>query len=150
MRTSARRNSQSHHHGGREFAQAGEVFGFDLETLRVNRCQAVEITFVNEDDVRHAFMIDGLSPGFMIELPGKGEKTASFIAPEEDVTLLLHCHVPGHDRAGMNGAVIVGQGGKNALSSWTDSTWIILALLGGFVFGGAGVWALTLRKPATA
>jgi len=142
-------------HGGRAYAQKGEVFGFDLEDIRVKRCQQIEITFINTDDVRHAFMIDGLSPGFMIEIPGKGQKTASFVAPAKDATLLLHCHVPGHDRAGMNGQFVVGRGDGNLRSttSQVPSTWtivwmVMLGLLGGTALGSVGVWTLSRRSVA--
>lgn len=132
--------------GGREFASPGEIFGLDVEQLTLKRCQPVEVTFINTDDVRHAFMIDGLSPMFMIELAAKGQSTASFVAPDEDATLLLHCHVPGHDRAGMNGVVVVGAGDQTTgitpqtTAPWADSAWIVLGLLGGFVAGGVGAW----------
>jgi Cu/Ag efflux protein CusF len=33
------------------------------------------------------------------------------VAPDEDVTLFMHCHVPAHDRVGMTGSIIVGKGG---------------------------------------
>jgi len=143
-------------HGGRAYAQKGEVFGFDLEDIRVKRCQRVEITFINADEVRHAFMIDGLSPGFMIELPGKGQKTASFVAPAENATLLLHCHVPGHDRAGMNGQFVVGRGDGSLRSTtsrapgvWTLVWMAALGLLGGAALGSTGVWAWSRRSAVT-
>lgn len=141
-------------HGGRAYAQKGEVFGFDLEDIRVKRCQRVEITFINADEVRHAFMIDGLSPGFMIEVSGKGQKSASFVAPAEDATLLLHCHVPGHDRAGMNGQFVVGRGDGSLRSTtlsppsaWTIAWMVALGLLGGAALGSVGAWAWS-RRPA--
>lgn len=130
-------------HGGRDHAQAGEVFGFDVETLRVRRCQPVEITFVNDDPVRHALMVDGLEPMFMIELPGRGRRTASFVAPDEDVTLKLHCHVPGHERAGMLGTVTVGRGGGPwAAADPSGWLWVGLALGGGALLGGLSSWTL--------
>lgn len=133
--------------GGRAYAEPGEVFGFDIEEFTFNRCQRVEITFINHDDVRHAFMVDGISPAFMLELPAKGERTASFVTPDADETLVLHCHVPGHDRAGMLGVVTVGQGDGGVeltptqqVDTWSNTAWIALALFGGFILGGVGVW----------
>ncbi len=132
--------------GGRAYADPGEVFGFDVEELKFNLCQKVEVTFVNHDDVRHALMVDSISPAFILELPGQGEKTASFVTPSVDESLVLHSHVPGQDRAGMKGLITVGQG-DNSLSSgnseqnaWTNTTWVALALFGGFILGGVGVW----------
>lgn len=133
--------------GGREFAEPGEVYGFDIETINAERCQKVEVTFINSDKVRHAFMVDGLSPAFMIELPAQGQKTASFIAPDIDVTLLLHCHVPGHDRAGMSGMAVIGNGdndfvstnissdGGSLISLWVlASVFAVSSLVGSIVF----------------
>ncbi len=133
--------------GGVAHAEAGEVFGFDVETIRARPCQQVIVTFVNEDDVRHAFMVENLSPMFMIELRGRGERTMSFVTPDEHVTLALHCHVRGHDRAGMLGEVIVGEGGSvtgaNAASApWTHTAWMALAFFGSFTVGGVGVWSV--------
>jgi len=138
--------------GGVQYAEAGEVFGFDVETIRTRPCQEVIVTFVNEDDVRHAFMVENLSPMFMIELRGRGERTMSFVTPDEHVTLMLHCHVRGHDRAGMLGEVIVGEGGPLAGATtassapWTHTAWMALAFFGSFTVGGVGVWTVrTLR-----
>jgi len=132
--------------GGRAYADPGEVFGFDVEDFSFKVCQQVEVTFVNHDDVRHTLMVDGISPSFVIELPGKGEKTASFVTPDIDESLVLHSHVPGQDRAGMIGLITVGQGdgSLNARSisenPWSNTAWIALALFGGFILGGVGVW----------
>ena len=122
--------------GGRAYAAPGEAFGFDVERLQLNRCQPVEVTFVNHDAVRHAFMVDGLSPAFMIELAGQGRATATFVAPDEDATLMLHCHVPGHDRAGMMGAVVVGAGdvaqsAPGTGAPWAGTSWVVLGLRAG-------------------
>jgi hypothetical protein len=125
--------------GGRDYAEPGEVFGFDIENFNVDPCQPVEVTFINHDPIRHAFMVDYLSPMFMIELPAEGQATMSFIAPEEDATLLLHCHIPGHDRAGMLGQVIVGKGDvhnplENPILLWYISA-ATLGLIGGLALG---------------
>ncbi len=139
MRTTARENVAHHCTRRAGVCLTWGDFRLDVEQLTLKRCQPVEVTFINTDDVRHAFMIDGLSPMFMIELAAKGQATASFVAPDEGATLLLHCHVPGHDRAGMNGVVIVGNG-DNSTAPWADFAWIALGLLGGFIAGGIGVW----------
>lgn len=145
--------------GGREFAEPGEVYGFDIETINAKRCQKVEVTFINTDKVRHAFMVDGLSPAFMIELPAQGQKTASFVAPDLDVTLLLHCHVPGHDRAGMSGMAVIGNGDNDFSSSNTtafdDDTltnpWILGSLfIISLLIGSIGFWLLSRVKLRTA
>ena len=95
---------------GREFAWPGEVFGFEPRELRVGRCEEVEVRFENRDQVRHTFMLPGLNPMFSIELPSAGVTTASFVTPDEDVTLEYHCHLPTHEKVGMYGRVVVGRG----------------------------------------
>ena len=44
-------------------------------------------------------------------MAGPDVASASFITPDEDVTLLLHCHIAAHDKVGMLGTLVVGKGG---------------------------------------
>jgi FtsP/CotA-like multicopper oxidase with cupredoxin domain/Cu/Ag efflux protein CusF len=97
---------------GRQFAREGEVFGFEPRELRAARCQEVEIILENDDEVRHDLMIPGLNPMFQVAGVGPDIFSGRFVTPDEDVTLFLHCHVPMHDRVGMLGRLIVGQGGE--------------------------------------
>jgi FtsP/CotA-like multicopper oxidase with cupredoxin domain/Cu/Ag efflux protein CusF len=97
---------------GARYARPGEVYGFDPETIRVERCQEVEVVLENSDSVRHALMIPGLSPMFMLEFPGPTTRSARFVTPDEDITLDFHCHVPSHEEMGMHGQLIVGRGGS--------------------------------------
>ncbi len=100
--------------GGTESARAGEVFGFEPRVIRVERCQEIEIVLENTDPVRHALMLPGLNPMFMLEFTGRGQQIARFVTPDEDVTLEFHCHVPSHEKMGMHGRLIVGKGGETA------------------------------------
>src|SRR5262249_20747676 len=43
---------------------------------------------------------------------GPDSESARFVTPDADVTLLLHCHVPIHDKVGMLGKLVVGKGGE--------------------------------------
>ena len=95
---------------GRAFAREGEVFGFDTHTLRAEPCEDVEILFENQDEVRHDIMLNGLNPGFEVNLAGRGTASARFVTPDTDITLRFHCHVPMHDRVGMLGEFVVGKG----------------------------------------
>ena len=96
---------------GRSFGGAGEVYGFEPRVIHAERCQVVEITLENTDEIRHDLMIPGLDPIFALNFIGPGVQTASFVTPDADVTLPFHCHVPAHDKAGMTGELIVGTGG---------------------------------------
>ncbi len=100
--------------GGTKFAREGEVFAFEPRLIRAERCEEVEIVLENTDAVRHAFMLPGLNPMFTLEFTGRGVKSLRFVTPDEDVTLEFHCHVPTHEDLGMEGALIVGDGGTPA------------------------------------
>jgi Cu/Ag efflux protein CusF len=95
----------------RRYAREGEVFAFEPRDINVQRCEEVEIILENNDEVRHDFMIPGLNPIFAVNIVGPDIQSARFVAPDEDVTLFMHCHVPAHDRVGMTGSIIVGKGG---------------------------------------
>ncbi|MFQ5920109.1 MAG: multicopper oxidase domain-containing protein [Thermoplasmata archaeon] len=101
-----------HVKGGIEFAGEGEVFGFEPKEIRLGRCEEVEVVLENKDAVRHALMIPGLNPMFMLEFRGTGVQTARFVTPDEDITLPFHCHVHTHEKMGMEGLFIVGEGGE--------------------------------------
>jgi len=107
--------------GGHKFAKdfAGKMFTYDNRDLQVPPCARVNVTFINEDDIRHQFMIHGL-PGYMypkgmftIELYGKGQKTGSFIVPSRDYTYYIHCEVSQHTEKGMKAQLKVGKGSGN-------------------------------------
>ncbi len=98
--------------GGTRFARKGEAFAFEPRQIRAGRCEEVEIVLENTDGVRHALMLPGLNPMFMLEFTGRGKRSLRFVTPDEDVTLEFHCHVPTHEQLGMLGELIVGKGGE--------------------------------------
>ncbi len=102
---------QIHLRAGARFAQQGEVFGFEPRTIRAEPCEEVELIVENTDKVRHAFMLPGMNPMFLLEFTGPAVQRARFVTPAEDITLEFHCHVPTHEEMGMHGRLIVGQGG---------------------------------------
>ncbi len=100
----------------------GKMFTYDKRDWQVPGCARVNVTFINEDEIRHQFMIHGL-PGYMypkgmftIEVYGKGQKTASFIVPSRDYTYYIHCEVSQHTEKGMKAQLKVGKG-KGDLNS---------------------------------
>lgn len=107
---------------GRAFARPGEVFGFEPRVLKVAPCAKVEVTYQNLDAVRHTFMLPGLNSMPNIEIVGHGTRTVRFIAPANDITLAYHCHVPQHEKMGMAGWLIVGEGGFPAAGPESAST----------------------------
>jgi FtsP/CotA-like multicopper oxidase with cupredoxin domain/Cu/Ag efflux protein CusF len=104
---------------GSQAAHAGEVYGFAPREIHVGRCEEVEVVLENTDAIRHALMIPGLNPMFMLEFQGPGVRTGRFITPDEDITLPFHCHVPTHDKMGMEGVMIVGKGGASKVETAT-------------------------------
>jgi len=108
-------------HAGRKYAsnQPGMIFGMSQPEIRVDPCSRVEVTFVNEDRVRHQWMVHGLprylypAGMFHIEVPGGGQKSGTLIVPGGDHTFLVHCDLAQHMEKGMRGQLVVGQGSGN-------------------------------------
>jgi len=113
--------STEHHltiRAGKKYAAdiAGAVFGMDQHEVRVEPCSRVSITFVNEDEVRHQWMVHGLptylypAGMFHIEASGGQSRTGTFIVPGDDQTFLIHCDMAQHMEKGMRGQLVVGAG----------------------------------------
>ena len=94
----------------------GTMFGFDKNEWRVKPCARLTITFINEDNVRHQWMMHGL-PKFMydkgmfhLEITGPAKITGTLILPAEDKTYLVHCDEAQHMEKGMKAQLVVGKG----------------------------------------
>jgi len=106
---------------GREYAKEfpGTIFGYSQHEFVLPKCTQINVTFINEDDIRHQFMIHGLPTYlhpqgmFHMELYGKGETKGSFITPAADATYLAHCDLAQHMEKGMKAQVVVGDGSGN-------------------------------------
>jgi len=106
---------------GREYSKEfpGTIFGYSRHEFSFPKCTRVKVTFINEDDIRHQFMIHGLptylhSEGmFHMELYGRGETTGTFITPKTEETYLAHCDIAQHMEKGMKAQVLVGGGSGN-------------------------------------
>lgn len=105
-------------HAGSEYAreQPGIIFGMSRHEVQVPPCSRVTIRFVNDDQVRHQWMVHGLpkylypAGMFHIEAMGGHEQTGTFIVPPEDRTYLIHCDLAQHMEKGMRGQLVVGEG----------------------------------------
>ncbi len=100
--------------GGTRFAREGEVFAFEPRVIHAEPCEEIEIVLENTDAVRHALMLPGLNPMFMLEFTGPATRRARFVTPDQDITLEFHCHVETHEKMGMVGTLVVGKGGSPA------------------------------------
>lgn len=106
---------------GRRYAsdRPGVIFGMDLAELTVAPCSRVTVHFINEDEVRHQWMVHGLPrylyPGgmFHIEAMGGGRQSGTFIVPAEHRNYLVHCDMAQHMEKGMRGQLVVGRGDGN-------------------------------------
>lgn len=107
---------------------AGRIFGFSQYEFRVKPCARVAVTFVNEDQVRHQWMLHGLprylyAQGmFHLEANAGETVSGSFIVPADDATYLVHCDITQHMEKGMKAQFIVGAGSAELWSvpSLTD------------------------------
>lgn len=103
---------------GVEYAvkESGRVFGFSQYEFKVKPCSRITVTFVNEDEVRHQWMLHGL-PRYlyaqgMFHLEANAGETVSgtFIVPADDATYLVHCDITQHMEKGMKAQLIAGAG----------------------------------------
>ena len=105
-------------HAGQKYATKfnGKMFAFDQQEWNVAPCAKINITFINDDQIRHQLMIHGL-PGYLypegmlhLELYGQGELHASVILPSQKKTYLVHCELAQHAEKGMKAQLKVGGG----------------------------------------
>ena len=95
------------------------AFGFDQHQWRVKPCSRITVTYTNEDDVRHQWMVHGLPsylyPQSMFHLEANGgySKTGTFIVPSDDKTYLVHCDMAAHMEKGMKAQLVVGKGSSD-------------------------------------
>lgn len=93
-----------------------KTFTYDQRVLDYSACTRLRVTFVNDDAIRHQWMIHGLPretyPGstFNIEVPAAGKETGTLILPAGPTTLMVHCGLPQHMQKGMKAAIRVAGG----------------------------------------
>ncbi len=108
-------------HAGHKYSKnlPGTMFAFDQQEWKIEPCSKVTVHFINEDKIRHQFMMHGLpkyiykSGMFHLEVTGPGKISGSFIVPAKDETYLVHCDIAQHMEKGMKGQLIVGKGGTD-------------------------------------
>jgi Multicopper oxidase len=111
-------------HAGKKYARQfnGIMFTYDQREWQVAPCTKVTVTLVNDDNVRHQWMLHGLpryiypEGMFHIEVNGPGRKTGTFIVPSAKKTYLVHCDIAQHTEKGMKAQLKVG-GGSGDLPS---------------------------------
>ena len=138
----------------------GTTFGYSRRDFRVEPCSRVTVTLINEDEVRHQWMVHGLprylypEGMFHIETAGGGTRSGTFIVPSDTVTYLVHCDMAQHMEKGLKGQLVVGSGSGDLWSvpgigdAFYRNTYLANAwpwVLAG-LYTGALVLALWLRK----
>ena len=94
----------------------GTIWGFDKNEWQVKPCSRVTVRFINEDGVRHQWMVHKLPsylyPAGMFHLEANGgfEKTGTFIVPGFAKTYLVHCDIAQHMEKGLKGQLKVAGG----------------------------------------
>jgi len=108
-------------HAGKKYATTfkGTMFAFDQQEWDVPPCSKVTVTLVNDDQVRHQWMVHGLprylyvEGMFHLEANGGRQKTGTFIVPSAKKTYLVHCDIAQHMEKGMKAQLKVGGGSGN-------------------------------------
>jgi len=97
----------------------GTAFAFDQQQWHVKPCSKVTWHFINEDSVRHQFMMHGLPKYlykygmFHLEVTGPRTVSGTIIVPGADETYLVHCDISHHMEKGMKAQLVVGEGGED-------------------------------------
>ncbi len=113
-----RREYQFEVTAGTEYAKPfpGTTFGFSDHQWQVEPCSRITVTFINQDRVRHQWMVHGLPKYlydqgmFHMEAAGGHRQSGTFIVPSDDRTYLVHCDIAQHMEKGMKAQLVVGRG----------------------------------------
>lgn len=105
-------------HAGHKYAKKfpGRMYAFDVQEYQFEPCTKLTINFVNDDSVRHQWMMHGLPKYlypkgmFHMELTGPGKISGTLIFPPGDKTYLVHCDIAQHMEKGMKGQLKIGKG----------------------------------------
>lgn len=103
---------------GHKYAEKfpGRMFAFDQQQWKFEPCTKLTVTFINDDEIRHQWMMHGLPKYlypkgmFHLELTGPGKISGTLILPPGDKTYLVHCDIAQHMEKGMKAQLKVGKG----------------------------------------
>ena len=97
----------------------GTMYAFDQQEFQFEPCTKLTVHFINEDDIRHQWMMHGLPKYlypkgmFHLEVSGPGEVSGTLILPPGDKTYLVHCDIAQHMEKGMKAQLKVGKGAED-------------------------------------
>jgi hypothetical protein len=105
-------------HAGHKYAEKfpGRMYAFDTQEFHFKPCTKLTVHFINEDKIRHQWMMHGL-PKYMypkgmfhLEVSGPAKISGTLILPPGDKTYLVHCDIAQHMEKGMKAQLKVGDG----------------------------------------
>lgn len=105
-------------HAGHKYAEKfpGRMFAFDTQEFNFKPCTKLTVHFINEDNIRHQWMMHGLPKYlypkgmFHLEVSGPAKISGTLILPPGDKTYLVHCDIAQHMEKGMKAQLKVGKG----------------------------------------
>lgn len=105
-------------HAGHKYAEKfpGRMFAFDTQEFNFKPCTKLTVHFINEDNIRHQWMMHGLPKYlypkgmFHLEASGPAKISGTLILPAGDKTYLVHCDIAQHMEKGMKAQLKVGKG----------------------------------------
>jgi hypothetical protein len=105
-------------HAGHKYAEKfpGRMFAFDTQEFQFKPCTKLTVHFINEDNIRHQWMMHGLPKYlypkgmFHLEVSGPAKISGTLILPPGDRTYLVHCDIAQHMEKGMKAQLKVGAG----------------------------------------
>jgi len=105
-------------HAGHKYAKKfpGRIYAFDVQEYQFEPCTKLTVNFINEDNVRHQWMMHGLPKYlypkgmFHLEVTGPGKISGTLILPPGEKTYLVHCDLAQHMEKGMKGQLKTGKG----------------------------------------
>ncbi len=105
-------------HAGHKYAEKfpGRMYAFDTQEFNFKPCTKLTVHFINEDNIRHQWMMHGLPKYlypkgmFHLEASGPAKISGTLILPPGDKTYLIHCDIAQHMEKGMKAQLKVGKG----------------------------------------
>jgi hypothetical protein len=105
-------------HAGHKYSEKfpGRMFAFDIQEYHFKPCTRLTVTFINDDNVRHQWMMHGLPKYlypkgmFHMEITGPAQIKGTLIFPPNDKTYLVHCDISQHMEKGMKAQLKIGRG----------------------------------------
>jgi len=120
-------------HAGHKYSKKfpGRTFAFDKQEYQFEPCTKLTVHFINDDNVRHQWMMHGLPKYlypkgmFHLEVTGPGKISGTLIFPPNDKTYLVHCDISQHMEKGMKAQLKIGKGNGDLPSIPGVSAYVI-------------------------